>query len=533
MTQVITYDEAKTWAEQFIARKPNGEVDLLLTQEQLPRSDLVSARVVKQHFDGMIHFGTQTAQWYLWDGVVHRPANGGEIESVIHRWADTLKEALNRIHDDYELRAASAPTPQQRDQILQDYARHWKAYRAYRDRLFNDAGQKAVISQMRSICATDESKFDSSGRYFVVENGVINMDVVQKTRKIVLMAHDPARMLTKRSNVVWDPDAKCGWWEWYIRRSLPDAEVRRYLQRWAGSSLLGLPNSKGLVNLIGPQDSGKSIFLDTMISIIGDYAKMVRASTFLAKKPGDAGYDLHELRGARFVAASEPGQGKFLDDDAVKTLTGGDAMRTREPYGRFVAWKPQCTIFIASNQPMRLDTADGAMLNRIKPIIFPKSFRRDKNAPEEERAEPNLAEWLSHERAGIFRWIVDGLIDFLNHGLGDEPNTVSAGREQMALEMATPLEWLEEMLREGLLVEDPEAAISRCAPVRKSFHQYRMWCAEVGVMLPMQERKFAAILSRKYPKQTSGGIRLTGLRWNDEMYHVMESRPAASAPASL
>jgi putative DNA primase/helicase len=511
---ILTETGSAEWAEQFISRDSNGEINLNLTEEMIPRSDIVSAQVISDHYPEQIAYGVQTSQWYLWNGTVHQPCNNGDVERLIHIWAHTLKHAVQLVRDHYELKAASAADQAAADRIMKSYHDTWKAHKLYRDRLFNDSGQKAVLSQLKAMTAVDEAAFDAEGRYFVVENGVINMDVVAKTHEIKLLQHDPRRKLTKKSGVVWDPDARSGWWEWYLKRSLPDEEVRRYLQRWAGSSLLGKPNSKGLINLIGPQDSGKSVFIDTMLNVMGDYAKMVRAATFLAKKNGDAGYDMHELRGARLVTASEPGRGKQLDDDAVKTVTGSDMMRTREPYGRFVSWKPQCTIFIASNSPMRLDTADGALLNRVKPIAFPKSFRRGADVPPEERAELRLTEYLSMERSGIFTWLVEGLMDFLQNGLGDEPQAVIDGRREMAIDIDTTLMWLSEEVQAGTIIidDDPDTPASAFIQVKDAYFRYQMWCVEAGERHPFGRKNFAASIKREHPTILSGGTRFRGLR---------------------
>ena len=518
---ILTETGSAEWAEQFVSRDSNGDVNLNLTEELIPRSDIVSAQVIRDRYADQISYGTQTGQWFLWNGTVHQACNNGDVERLIHIWAYTLKAAIDAVRDHFELMAAQAPDQPTRDRIMKTYADNWKAHRTYRDRLFNDSGQKAVLSQLKSMCAVDEADFDAEGRYFVVENGVINMDVVAKTREIHLLPHDPKRKLTRKSTVVYDPDAQWEqtWWNHYLRSSLPDADVRAYLQRWAGSALLGKPNSKGLINLIGPQDSGKSIFIDTMLGVMGDYGKMVRAATFLAKKNGDAGYDMHELRGARLVTASEPGRGKYLDDDAVKTVTGSDTMRTREPYGRFVSWKPQCTIFIASNAPMRMDTADGALLNRIKPIVFPKSFKRGSDVPQEERAIPELSEYLSYERTAIFNWLVAGLMDFLEHGLGDEPQSVVDGRKAMAIDIDSSLTWLQEELDAGNILVEPDAETpnSHYLQVQTAYTRYRSWCDETGERYPYGRKNFSSSIKREYPTVTSGGIRFKGLRLNPEL----------------
>lgn len=515
MSTVNFTGASAAWADAFISRDANGDLNVSLTQELIPRSDIVSARAIRDHYPEMIHYGTQTGQWYLWDGSVHRPSNGGDVERLLHEWAYTLKTALDHVRDHYELQAASAPDQAAADRIMKAYADHWKQHRLYRDRAFNDSGQKAILSQLKSMCAVDESEFDSSPQFFVCENGVLDLDQVMKTGTAQLLPHDPKRKLTHRSTAVWDPEAKCAWWHWYLKRSIPDPEVRDYLQRWAGSAILGRPNSKGLVNLIGPQDSGKSVFIDTLLDVTGDYSKMVRSSTFLAKKQGDAGYEMHELRGSRIVAASEPGAGKYLDDDAVKTITGNDYQRTREPYGRFVAWKPQCTIFIASNQPMKLDTADGALLNRIKPIVFPKSFKRDPAAPPEQQAELRLSEYLSYERSGILRWLVQGLLSYREKGLGNEPLAVRAARIEMSLQIDPVLEWLQEEMDGGHIVVEDGLPVSHYMDAAKAYNRFLMWCGENNDRNPPRKQTFIARVRRLYPTQKSGLHRFVGIRWSE------------------
>lgn len=524
MVTVSFAGSSTAWAETFISRDQSGDINISLTMEMVPRSDIISAKAIRDHYPDMISYGTQTGQWYLWDGAVHKPSNGGDIERLIHEWAYTLKVALDLVQDHYELQAASAPDQATADRIMKTYREDWKLHRQYRDRAFNDSGQKAVISQLKSMCAVDESEFDSTPQYFVCENGVINLNNVMKSGEVKLLPHDPSRKLTMRSSVVWDPESKCEWWEWYLGRSLPDPEVRQYLQRWAGSAILGKPNSKGLVNLIGPQDSGKSIFIDTLLNVTGDYSKMVRSSTFLAKKAGDAGYEMHELRGARLVTASEPGAGKYLDDDAVKTITGNDFQRTREPYGRFVAWKPQCTIFIASNQPMRLDTADGALLNRIKPIRFPKSFSRDPDAPPELRAEPRLGEYLGYERSGILRWLISGLLAFRDQGLGEEPESVRQARIEMSIQIDVALEWLDEMVTEGTILEvGGDVPLTHCMTTASAFTAFTSWCDMNRERNPPGRNKFISRIGRVHPVKKSYGRRFTGLQWCESLREQMEN----------
>lgn len=498
------------WAEEFLVRH-GDEIDMIATHERLPRSDVRSARAIALHLPGEITFSDQSGTWRMWNGAVHESLTASEMQRGIQTFADAIAVALNTIKVVYQAEADRQSDKDEADKVMARYRSMWAKHRSYRDRLFSDAGQKAVVSQLKTYVGVDEERFDASPRFFVVEDGVIDLSMVMRTGEVEVAPHSPTRLVTKRSRARWDPAAEAPRWHWYLQRSLPDPEVREYLQRWCGAALLGDPKDKGLVNLIGPQDSGKSLFIKAMQLVLGDYSKMVAADTFLAKR-GNGTFEAHELRGVRVALAAEPGSGKQMDEGIVKALTGGDQLQTRTLYGRFVTWTPQATIFIASNHPMKIDTADGAMLNRIKPVEFPIRFSRDPAAPPELRADLKLEEDLRGETAGILRWVVEGLLAYREHGLGVEPASVASKRETMAEEIDNPLEWLQEAIDDALVIVDPDVPAARCITVNSAYERYVHWC-EAGNVKPFGRKRFSQVIQRRYPTKKSGANVFVGIRW--------------------
>jgi putative DNA primase/helicase len=322
--------------------------------------------------------------------------------------------------------------------------------------------------------------------------------------------------------------AECAWFEWYLERSLPSAALRWYLQKWMGAFLLGGPKEKALLNFIGESDSGKTVMLNVMKNVWGDYVHSVPVEIFLASKYKDQ-FGKSELRGKRLVTAVEPGSGKSMDDSVVKELTGGDHINSRSPYGKFVSWKPQCVIAISSNFPMRLDTADQAMMRRLRPIEFGVSFSDAPGTPPEKRMDKELEMKIRSELPGVARWCMEGLLGYLREGIS-EPGEVTDKRETMAAEMDSSLEWVGAALEEGVVrvVTDAELsgalALTDRLSVGEAHEVYKEWCSDAGIRPGMEQaqRKFSQVLKRKYgaPIKARGVMRFPrltkGPHWPDD-----------------
>src|ERR1051326_9142816 len=63
-----------------------------------------------------------------------------------------------------------------------------------------------------------------------------------------------------------------------------DAELQRYLQRLVGYCLTGLTSEHALFFLYGTGANGKSVFLNTLRGIWGDYAVSAPMETFVETK---------------------------------------------------------------------------------------------------------------------------------------------------------------------------------------------------------------------------------------------------------
>jgi putative DNA primase/helicase len=215
-------------------------------------------------------------------------------------------------------------------------------------------------------------------------------------------------------------DARRCAWGAFLERILPDPDVRAYIQRAAGYSLTGSTREQCFFLCYGAGCNGKSTFLDVILSVFGsDYAAQADPRTFMLTGQEGIRNDLARLRGIRFLATVETGEGKRLDEGLVKSLTGGDAICARFLHHEFFEFRPEFKLWLATNhRPVIRDTSH-AMWRRVRLIPFEVTI------PEPER-DRDIKDKLLAEAEGILSWAIDGAAAYMEGGLQDPESVLAA-----------------------------------------------------------------------------------------------------------
>ena len=103
----------------------------------------------------------------------------------------------------------------------------------------------------------------------------------------------------------------------------------RFLQQWFGYSLTADVTEQALVFVFGPGGNGKSVFINVLTGIMGDYAATPTMDSLTVSKGDRHSTDIAMLRGARIATASETEHGRPWAEARIKQLTGGDAITAR------------------------------------------------------------------------------------------------------------------------------------------------------------------------------------------------------------
>jgi putative DNA primase/helicase len=108
-----------------------------------------------------------------------------------------------------------------------------------------------------------------------------------------------------------------------------------------GYALTGSVREHALFFLHGTGGNGKSVLLNTVSAIFGDYAVVAPMETLIATKGEQHPTNLAGLRGARLVTASETERGRNWAERKIKVLTGGDPIAARFMRQDFFTYQPR------------------------------------------------------------------------------------------------------------------------------------------------------------------------------------------------
>ncbi|HFD6778536.1 TPA: phage/plasmid primase, P4 family [Pseudomonas aeruginosa] len=343
--------------------------------------------------------------------------------------------------------------------------------------------ERLARADRRHAATTDE--WDADPWLLNTPGGVVDL----KTGR--MRPHERADRMTKITTAT--PNGDCPTWKQFIEEVTGgDKELQAYLQRMVGYALTGSTQEHALFFLYGTGANGKSVFVNTLATILGDYATNAPMDTFMETRTDRHPTDMAGLRGARFVAAIETEQGKRWAESKLKNLTGGDKIAARFMRQDFFEFFPQFKLFVAGNHKPAIRNIDEAMKRRLHLIPFTITVPP-------ERRDKNLQHKLLAERDGILAWAVQGCLDWQRHGRLDPPQrVVDATEEYFEAEDALG-RWLDERCVRTANAKSLTAEL---------FSDWKLWAEAAGEFVGAQRRFSDLLITRGIEKWRNGvGVR--------------------------
>jgi len=340
----------------------------------------------------------------------------------------------------------------------------------------------------RRLAATTE-QWDVDPRLLNTPGGIIDLRTGEKR---------PVRIddyLTKITAVA--PGGQCPTWDAFLRRvTRDDQELVAFLGRLCGYALTGSTREYALFFLYGTGANGKSVFLSTVASILGDYHTTAAIETFSVSKSDRHPTELAHLRGARLVTAIETEESHGWAESKIKLLTGGDKIACRFMRGDLFEFVPSFKLIIAGNHMPGLRSVDEAISRRLHLIPFSVTI------PKEER-DMQLFEKLKAEWPGILSWMIRGCREWQASGLQppDVVRNATAAYLQAEDVLAT---WIDEHCQ-----LDPQA----WEPTAKLFASWSAWANQAGEPAGAKKNFVQNLQARGYrPHRTHAGRGFYGIR---------------------
>lgn len=442
--------------------------------------------------------------WVRWVPKEHRwakdPKAGARACQRALRAAEQ-KEILN--YDDTEqLDKDGQPKPgsSRRDKFLVEIRNRW------------GIGQFERVAKSLALSGdldSESTEFDADGMLLAVKDGAVDL----RTGEFV--PGRPELKITVGSNVVFDPQATAPLFQQYLETSMPDPEMREYLQRVMGYSMIGGNPEAAFFIHWGPQTgNGKSVLMKVLRGIMGSQMRAASSKALLKTKGDKHTVEIADLAGPRVLQMGETAEGASIEEETVKAITGGDLIAARKLNQSNRDWDITGKVHIVTNYKPHI-SASPSMKRRMHLIVWPVEIvKADQDLP---------AKILANELSGVLNWLIEGCLNWqkerkVERGAGESntglvrPQTAEMEVDQYLFEEDSLAEWMLERL-------NPEAAdVETKSSVL--YEDYKMWCWPRNIK-PMTPTAFG----RKFRER-----RIGSKRKGDGVYYPLALKVTVQQP---
>jgi putative DNA primase/helicase len=344
---------------------------------------------------------------------------------------------------------------------------------------------KTFATFRKAVAAKAVEQFAQSDRAFAVTSEIWDRDPFMlgtpggtvDLRTGEIHPARPSDFISKLTTVAPADTPECPpWLEFLGDATRHDHEMIRFLRQWCGYCLTGDIREHALLFIFGPGGNGKSVFLNVITGIMGEYCCVAAMDTFTAAVGNRHPTDLARLKGARLVTASETEEGRAWAEVRINQVTGGDKIAARFMKQDFFEFKPQFKLTGIANHKPVLRNVNDALRRRIRLAPFIHKPPAVNKALEAE---------LRTEWPGILRWMIEGCLDWQMHGL-IQPAVVTQATEAYFQEQDTFRQWIGDRCEEGADKSDTFASL---------FGSWRIYAVQQGEE-PASAKRFSAALQR-------------------------------------
>lgn len=408
-------------------------------------------------FGNTVRYNNQFGQWLVWNDkhweLDHKARANWRCSEFLRMRADELatfvtKTALGEIEEEHKRK------PTAKEKADAEVKASMLA-----SKLLSCACHRNVMTMAKShkSLVTDVSSWDSNPWLLNTQNGTVDL----KTGAV--SKHNPKDFITRITKVGVSFDEPTQWLKFLARIMDNSAERLDYIQKIFGYSLVGTVAEARIWFFYGSGANGKSVLLNAMRKILGNYSSWATSSTFMKSMQQQHPTEMARLCGARLVMCGEVGRNQKWDEERIKQITGGDPITARFMNQNFFEYDPQFAVVLAGNHKPKFEHVDEAVKRRFNFVPF------DVTIPEHER-DRDLALKLEEEYPQILGWLIKGCLKWQEEGLAP-PALVEEVTNDYLTQGDTMLAWFTECCAKTAGVFTPSTAL---------YVSFNKWCQDNG-----------------------------------------------------
>ncbi|WP_398870921.1 phage/plasmid primase, P4 family [Streptomyces mirabilis] len=347
-------------------------------------SDRGNARLFAElHHDRFKH--VEGLGWFAWDG--YRWWRGGAEKAALWAAGDMAEQLPDR-------------DPQG---VFSD-----REVAAHKRRTLSTAGLNALLCQAGNspVISLGPERLDGEPYALCTPAGIVDLFSGR------VRPAEPVRDFHSRATAVAPLRMATPRWHRFLSDTFGDdsdgQEMIDFLHLLLGYSITGDVGAQVMPFLHGEGKNGKSVLMDTMIQILGDYADAAPPG-FLMDRGSVAEHstELTELHGCRLIVCSELKASDKFDEARVRLLTGGDKIKARRMRQDYFSFSPTHHLWLLGNHRPEVSTGGYAFWRRIRLLPFTRTV------PAEHRIDNLAFELVRDEGPGILQWLIDGARRYL------------------------------------------------------------------------------------------------------------------------
>ncbi|RQM99978.1 DNA primase [Staphylococcus warneri] len=411
-------------------------------------------------------------KFYIYDGMKWKIDDKGSIRKLIDEMIESIKDE-KIIHG---------------DDVTEEEAREF--FQKYYKKTRGTQAKKNIMNELMHRRPATPDDFDRDDMLINVANGYIDLTSRE------LYKHDINKMFSQITNTDYTEKMQPAVWLDFLNDIFAgDQKVIRYIQKALGYSLTGSTREQIMFILFGKGRNGKSIFVEVISEILGDYSNNMQAKSLMVKKNDNVNTDIARLSKARFVTSSEPNEGFRFDEGLIKQLTGGDKVTARFLYAEEFEYTPKFKIWVSTNHKPIIRGTDDGIWRRLVLIPF------DVQIPEE-KVDKDLKYKLLREAPAILNWMAEGAYMWMQEGLA-MPEKLKEASKAYRNEMDVIEQFIEDECKR---VDDAKVKANEL------YELYKRWANENG-NYKMSNKDFGIKMKEKFKyKKTNSGMFYFGLK---------------------